>query len=67
MRSGLCQTLDLRSFGLALFGFLAGHWPLIARDKITPLPLKHLSFQVSVQGTCSFKPVDGLVALLGPA
>lgn len=40
---------------------------LIARDKITPLPLKHLSFQFSVQGTCSFKPVAELVPSLGTA
>lgn len=30
---------------------------LIMRDKVTPLPLKHLSFQAGVQGTCSSKPV----------
>lgn len=41
--------------------------PLITGDKITPLPLKHLSFQLSVQGTCSFKPVAELVASLGTA
>lgn len=40
---------------------------LITGDKITPLPLKHLSFQLSVQGTCSFKPVAELVASLGTA
>lgn len=41
--------------------------PLVVRDKITPLPLEHFIFPVSVQGMCCLKLVGGLVVLLGPA
>jgi len=64
----LLALLDLQKL-LACFIWISS-WslvPLVGSDKITPLPLKHLSFQVSVWGMCSFKPMAGLVASLGPS